>query len=110
MALTFHSVASLSLASNFFLSSTSALDGASASLASEDGVVSPSFFSADSALSLYHLDLGDRATTLNGAGANWDLKIGVCAANLELERRALVDVETACLNIVILVVRRGLGR
>ena len=98
---------SFSFVSNFFLSSES-ISGFAASLAlcvvsacASACDVSPSFFAAVSTCSLYHrAALGANKADLIGAGDSWDLIDGLWTNDLELERRALEDVERACLNIV----------
>lgn len=92
---TFQSIASFSFASSFFLSSASALTGASASVGFAS---SPSFFA--SAESLYHLELlsCDRAKFI-GAGEMCVRTTALGAYARELERRALEEVDSACLNI-----------
>jgi hypothetical protein len=90
-------MASFSFASSFFLSSSSGDAGASASVA---GLASsPSFLA--SVESLYHLELWscDLAKFI-GAGENCVRTAALGTYALVLERRALVDVDSTCLNMV----------
>lgn len=111
-ARTFQSIASLSLASSFFFSSASTLDGALASLlsfASAPGVASSplfvsvaSFFSVVAAWSLYHLVLADGVVRkgFKGAVRNCGRAKGRCATGLALDEIALEDVANARRNIM----------
>jgi hypothetical protein len=105
---TFHSIASFSLASSFFFSSASTLEGALASwfsLASVSGVdCSPSFVVVSAEL-LYHLVLAAGVTRneLKGAGENCDRTKGCCVMDLELEEMALEDLVNTCRNMMMVV-------
>jgi hypothetical protein len=105
---TFQSIASFSLASNFFFSSALTSAGTSASwlsFASASGVVSSLFAFVAVSVWLYHLVLADSVDRkgFNGAGENFDRTKGRWAIILEPEGMALEDEVKACRNMVVVV-------